>query len=111
MKQIITAIVVVIVLIRTFLMTDDMMTKIIIIPFIVFAMALAIKNALVMMDKKSMADKFRKVYTVAFLVYGFGFLMYWDYVSFIDGDYIRILFSIPCWLVGFYFTYKRLIKK
>ena len=52
-----------------------------------------------------------KVYVVAFLIYWFGFLIYWDYSSFMDGNYMKILFSVPFWLGGIYFTYKRLLKK
>ena len=45
------------------------------------------------------------------LIYWFGFLIYWDYASFMDGNYMKILYSVPFWLGGIYFTYKRLLKK
>lgn len=40
-----------------------------------------------------------------------GFLIYWDCASFADGNYVNILFSIPFWLGGIYYIYKRLFKR
>lgn len=111
MRQIITSIIVSVILLNVLFTSKDLTTKLIVIPFIVFAISLGIKNILIMLNKKSMAVTFYKIYTVAFLLYWFGFLAYWDYISFIDGKYLQILFSVPLWLGGFYFTYKRLIKK
>ena len=111
MRQIIISIIVSVILLNVLFTSTDLMTKLFVIPFIVFAVSLGIKNILIMLNKKSIAVKFFKLSTVAFLVYWFGFLMYWDRVSFVDGKYMQILFSVPLWLGGFYFTYKRLIKK
>lgn len=111
MKQIITSIVVAVVLLNVLFNTNDSLTKIIVLPFLIFAICLGLKNALIIMKKETLAVKFSKAYVVAFLIYWFGFLIYWDYISFIDGKYMQILFSIPLWLGGFYFTYKRLFKK
>ena len=99
------------ILLKVLFNTNDLMTRIVVIPFLVFAVAIGMKNVLIIMNQKALAIKVSKVYVVAFLIYWFGFLVYWDYVSFIDGNYVQILFSIPLWLGGFYFTYKRLLKK
>ena len=111
MKKIFTSIAVAGILLKVSFNTNDLMTRIVVIPFLVFAVALGMKNALIMMNKKALAIKVSKVYVVAFLIYWFGFLIYWDYSSFMDGNYTKILFSVPFWLGGIYFTYKRLIKK
>ena len=111
MKQLITSLFVAGLLLKVLFQTDDFMTRIIIVPFLVFAVGLGLKNALVMMNKDSLAMKAGKVYVTAFLIYWFGFLIYWDYASFLDGQYMKILFSIPLWIGGFYFAYKRLFKK
>lgn len=111
MKQIITSIIAAGVLLKVLVNTNDHWTKIIVLPFLVFAVGLGIKNALVIMGKKTLAAKIGKVYAGAFLIYWFGFLIYWDYVSFIDGKYMQILASVPFWLGGAYFTYKRFFSK
>lgn len=111
MKKLITSIAVAGILLKVLFNTNDLMTRIVVIPFLVFAVALGLKNALIMMNKKALAIKVSKVYVVAFLIYWFGFLIYWDYASFMDGNYMKILYSVPFWLGGIYFTYKRLLKK
>ena len=111
MKKIITSIAVAGILIKVLFNTNDLMTRIVVIPFLVFAVAIGMTNALVVMGKKELAVKMSKVYVVAFLIYWFGFLIYWDYASLVDGNYMKILYSVPFWLGGIYFTYKRLFKR
>ena len=111
MKQIITSIIVTGILLKVLLNTADPLTKIIVLPFLIFAIGLGLKNVLILMKKNTWAVKVGKVYVIAFLIYWFGFLIYWDYASFIEGKYMQILFSVPLWLGGFYFTYKRLFKQ
>lgn len=111
MKQIITSIIAAGVLLKVLVNTNDHWTKIIVLPFLVFAVGLGIKNALVIMGKKTLAVKISKIYVGAFLIYWFGFLIFWDYLSFIDGKYTQILLSIPFLLGGLYLMYKRLFKK
>ena len=111
MKQTVTSIIVAVMLFIVLLNTNDFLTKIIVLPFLFFAVGLGVKNILVMMKKEAAADKVSKVYVVAFLIYWFAFLIYWDYVSFVDGKYVQILFSVPLWIGGLYFAYKRLLKK
>ena len=108
MKKIITSIAAAGILFKVLFNTDDLITRIVVIPFLVFAVALGMKNTLIIMNKKALAIKVSKVYVVAFLIYWFGFLIYWDYASFMDGNYMKILYSVPFWLGGIYFTYKRL---
>ena len=111
MKQLITSVFVAGVLLKVLCNTDDFMTQIVVVPFLIFAVGFGLKNALMMMNQDILAIKVSKVYVVAFLIYWFGFLTYWDYVSFMDGHYMQIFFSLPLWIGGFYFTRKRLFKK
>ena len=111
MKKLITSIAVAGILLKVLFNTNDLMTRIVVIPFLVFVVALGLKKALIMMNKRDLEVKVSKVYVVAFLIYWFGFLIYWDYASFMDGNYMKILYSVPFWLGEIYFTYKRLLKK
>ena len=111
MKKLIMSIAAAGILLKVLFNTNDLMTRIVVIPFLVFAVALGLKNVLIIMNQKALAIKVSKVYVVAFLIYWFGFLIYWDYSSFMDGNYMKILYSVPFWLGGIYFTYKRLFKR
>ena len=111
MKQLITSIFVTGILLKVLFNTNDLMTRVIVIPFLVFAVGLGLKNVFILMKKELLAIKVSKVYVVAFLIYWFGFFIYWDYASFMDGNYMKMLYSVPFWLGGIYFTYKRLFKK
>ena len=62
------------ILLKVLFNTNTLMTRIVVIPFLVFAVALGMKNALIMMNKKVLAIKVSKVYVVAFLIYWFVFL-------------------------------------
>lgn len=111
MKQIVTSIVVTGVLLNVLFHATDFLTKIIVLPFFVFAVSIGLKNAFIILKKYTWAMKVSKIYVVAFLIYWFGFLIYWDYYSFIDGKYMQIIYSIPLWFGGIYLTYNRLFKK
>ena len=111
MKQLVMPVVVTLVLLKVLFSASDLTTRLIIAPFLTFAIAFGLKNLFIMINKKALAEKFFKIYTVAFLVYWFGFLILWNYQSFISGKYMNMVFSVPLILGGSYVTYKRLIKK
>jgi hypothetical protein len=111
MKQIIVSILVVVVLLKVLFNSADTLTKIIILPFLIFAVGFGLKRILILLKKEKLASIFSKICTIAFLIYWFGFLIYWDYANFIRNNYVEILFSIPFWLGGIYLIYKRLFKK
>ena len=111
MKQTITSIVVAGVLLKVLFNRNDVLTKIVVLPFLVFALGFGLKNIFIIIKKPIWAIKVSKIYVVAFLLYWFGFLICWDYNSFINGKYMQILFSVPLWLGGIYFAYKRLFTK
>lgn len=110
-KRLISSIFVVIVLSKVLLQSGDTMSKLIVIPFLIFAIASCVKDVFALMNKKSWAEKAKKVYEIAFFVYWFGFLIYWDYQNLLRDNYKAILFSVPFWLGGVFFIYRRFIRK
>lgn len=110
-KRFITYIFAVIVLAKVLLQSSNTMSKLIVIPFLIFAIASCVKDVFMLMNKKSWAEKAKKVYEIAFFVYWFGFLIYWDYQNLVSGNHKAILFSLIFWLGGGFFVYKRFIRK
>jgi len=91
--------------------TRDLLSKIVILLFLVFGVSFCVRNILLVFKKNNLAEKVSKIYVVAFLIYWYGFLIYWDYISILNKDFISVLFSLIMWIAGGYFTYKRLFKK
>jgi len=91
--------------------TSDLLSKIIILLFLVFGMSFCASNILLVFKKNKVAEKVSKIYVIAFFTYWYGFLIYWDYVSILSKDYMSVLFSLIMWLAGGYFIYKRFFKK
>jgi len=106
LKQTITSIIVSIFLGYILITTNDLFTKIIIIPFLFFRISFFIKNLCLMFNKKQLAKLFSKINVIAFLVYFFSFMIVWCFTSIKNGDYLQILFSIPFWLIGIYILKK-----
>lgn len=52
-----------------------------------------------------------KLFTVAFLLYWFGFLIVAVFVCIRDKDYGMLLFTVPFWLAGIYVIKKRLLNR
>ena len=109
-KQTITAIIVVIILTYFLLASKNLATKIIIIPFLIFSLAFFLKNIFLISGKRNIAKIMEKIYVIAFFLYYFGFLIYWDYVVITNKDYISLLFSLLAWFGGIYVAYKRHLK-
>ncbi len=83
-------------------------SKIIVLLFLIFSVTLLLSKIFLLLNKKDLARKLSKIYTIAFLTYWFGFLIYWDYVSILNGNYIALLISLIFWIAGLYVAYKRL---
>jgi len=110
-KQTITSIIVSIFLSYILITTNDLFTKIIVIPFLLFGISFFIKNLCLIFNKKQLAKLFSKINVIAFLVYLFGFMIIWCFVSIKNRDYLQILFSIPLWLMGIYIIKKRFFNQ
>ena len=110
-KQTITAIIVVIILTYFLFNSSNLTTKIIIIPFLTFSLAFFLKNIFLISGKRNIAKIMKKIYVISFFVYYFGFLIYWDYITITNKDYMSFLFSLLAWFGGIYIAYKRYLKK
>lgn len=109
-KQTITAAIASVLLGYIFITTKDLLTRIVVIPFLIFGISLFTKNICLMMNKKNIAKKFEIIYVIAFFTYYFGFLIYWDYVSITNKDYMSLLFSLLAWGGGIFVAYRRYLR-
>jgi len=91
--------------------TSDLLSKIVISLFLVFAISFCITNVLLVFKKNKLAEKVSKIYVIAFLIYWYGFLIYWDYISILNKDYMSFLFSLIMWFAGGFFIYRRFFRK
>jgi len=107
-KQTITAAIASVLLGYILIITKDLLTRIVVIPFLIFGISLFTKNICLMMNKKNIAKKFEMIYVIAFFTYYFGFLIYWDYVSITNKDYMSLLFSLLAWGGGCFVLYRRI---
>ena len=90
--------------------TKDLMTIIVVIPFLIFSLGLFLKNIFLMMGKKSISRIMEVIYVVAFFIYYFGFLIYWDYVAIGNKDYMSVVLSLLAWFGGIFVAYRRHLR-
>lgn len=110
-KQIIVSIIIVAILGKVLFSSQDITTKIVVLPFLFCGLSFFLKHIFLVLNKVDWAVKMSKVFTIAFLTYWFGFLIYWDYVSIVNGDCMSVLFSLIFWLAGGFVIYRRFIRK
>ena len=109
-KQTITSILVFGILTYILFNTKDWMTKIVIIPFLIFSLGLFLKNIFLMLKKRNIAKIMEKIYVIEFFIYYFGFLFYWDYIAIANKDYMSVVFSLLAWFGGILVAYKRYLR-
>ena len=90
--------------------TKDLLTKIVVIPFLIFGISLFIKNICLIFNKNKIAKIFSKINVISFFIYYFGFLIYWDYVAITNKDYILVAFSLLVWAGGIFVLYRRYLR-
>ena len=110
-KRFITYGLVVMVLSKVLLQSNDIMSKLIVVPFFIFAVASCVKDVFLIMNKRSWAEKAKRVYEIAFFIYWFGFLIFWDYKNLMNANYKAVLLSIPFWIGGGFLVYRRFIRR
>lgn len=110
-KKIISSIIIIGILGKVLFASDDVTTKIIVIPFLVCGLSFFLKAIFMVCNKSHWAARMSTVFVIAFLTYWFGFLIYWDYVSVVNGDYVSVLFSLIFWLAGGFVIYRRFIRR
>ncbi len=90
--------------------TNDILAKIIIIPFLMFGISLFIKNTCLIFKKEKPAKVFSKINIISFFIYYFGFLVYWDFIAITSKDYILAVFSLLAWAGGIFVAYKKYLR-
>lgn len=110
-KQTITALITSIFLSYVLITTKDLLTRIIVIPFLLFGISYFIKNVCIMLNKNKLAKIFSKINVIAFLIYLFGFTTFWCYTSLKNGAYLQTIFSIPFWIAGIFIIRKRFFSQ
>jgi len=109
-KKTITALIVSILLSYVLINTNDKLTIIVVIPFLMFAISMFIKNICLILKKNKLAKIFDKIMVISFFVYYFGFLIYWDYVSLINKDYVALICSLIAWAGGIFIAHRRYLR-
>lgn len=88
----------------------DIMSRIIILPFLLCSLFLALKNICLIMDKERIALTFSKLFIINFLVFWFGFLVFSNAYFIRENNYFSLIFTIPFWIAGIYMVHKFLFS-
>lgn len=105
-SALITSVVLCYVLIRT----NDLLTRIIIIPFLMFGISLFIRNICLVFKKDRIARKLSIINAVSLFIYYFGFLAFWDYTAITNKNYKLVAISLLLWVGGIFVAYKRYLR-
>lgn len=97
-RNLISSLIITILLIYFFIKTPS--NKIIFIPFLICGIVSIFKSIFLIIGNPTLIILCNKLYIISFLLFWFGFLIYWCYQCFIIQEYLSLLFSIPFWLVG-----------
>lgn len=110
--NILTAIIINAVLIYLFILCEDNISRLILSPFCLCGLS-TLGYSITSLTKSNKAMTFfGKTYIVIFLIYWFGFLIFYTIVIFKqEEDYYSLLFTIPFWLAGILVLYKKILKK
>ena len=109
-KKTIMALIVSIFLGYILITTKDLLTRIVVIPFLMFGISLFIKNICLMFKKNKIAKTFSEINVISFFIYYFGFLICWDYVAITNNDYMSIIYSLLAWFGGIFVAYRRYLR-
>ncbi len=109
-KKIIMAFIASVFLVYILIITKDLLTRIVVIPFLMFGISLFMKNLCLIFEKHKIAKIFSKINVVSFFIYYFGFLVYWDYVAITNKDSMLLVFSLLAWAGGIFVLCKRYLR-
>ena len=110
-RQTITSFVVFLLMMYILFNSNNLMTRLIIIPFLIFSLGIVLKNIFLILKKDKLARIMEMIYVFSFFVYYFGFLIWWDYINIINKNYVSVLFSLFAWVGGILILYKRIRKR
>ena len=84
--------------------------KIILLPFLLCALAMAGKSVAQILGKDRLAAVFHKLFVAGFLLFWFGFLAVAGFIAIREHQYSLLFLIVPFFLVGFFITRRVLIK-
>lgn len=107
--NIIKATIISIFLIIIVIKNQDIISKLIILPFLFCGIFTIGKNACLLKENKRPANIFSKLFVLSFLTFWFGFLVIWSYLCIRKNNYFPLVFTIPFWIAGIYIVRKFLL--
>lgn len=110
-KQTITALITSIFFSYVLITTKDLLTRIIVIQFLLLGISYFIKNVCIMLNKNELAKIFSNINVIAFLIYLFVFTTFWCYTCLKNGAYLQTIFSIPFCIAGIFIVRKRFFSQ
>lgn len=85
--------------------------KIILLPFLICALAMAGQSLAQMFHKDKLAMVFHKCFVAGFLLFWMGFLVVGGYLTFRDQNYSMLILLIPLFVVGIFLIKNKLLGK
>ena len=84
-------------------------SKIVLVPFLICALAMAGKSIAQLAGKEKIVAVFHKVFVAGFLLFWFGFLAVVGYITVRDQNYILLILLIPFVLIGVFLIKRKLL--
>lgn len=85
---------------------SDMLSKLMIFPFLLCSLFSVGKNICLLKDKNNIANVFSKLFIISFLTFWFGLLGYGSYLFIKVNNYFNLVFTLPFWIGGIYIIRK-----
>ena len=97
-------------LISLIIKVDNLVMRIIFIPFTLCALIFVFQSLFIILEKKKYVDLMTKFYNLSFLAYWFIIVGFSSYYSLVNKKYDMFIFTIPFWIAGFFILYKTFKK-
>lgn len=89
-----------------YIMLNTTSPKIVFVPFLVCSISMVMKTVGQIFEKERMILFFDKLFKAGFFLYGFGFLVFADYIALKNKQYDMLVYSLLFWAAGI-FIFKR----
>ena len=94
-----------------YVMAKTTSPKVILLPFLICALAMAGKSISQLLGKDKWAAVFHKLFVGAFLLFLFGFLAVAGYITIRDKNYSILLLIVPFFLIGVFLLKRKLLGR
>lgn len=84
--------------------------KLVLIPFLICSFSMLLKNIYSLLGREQYNEVISKVYVIGFLLFWYGFLIFFTIQSIILKNFQLVIFSIPFYIIGGYIIKKSLKK-